>query len=292
MKNDKEIFPNGKGHISYSELVDWLECSYRHKLKHIDNIVLDSGSIHTALGTTVHDSMEHFFLTKKMPKPEEAIKQFRELISKLDTEAREAALVEVEEFERNLPDMISQVPEWLDKTFPGWQPVSAEHGLYEKIENQPGVKFKGFIDAVIKIPKKKNKKQVRLETLKGNKSQQEYIYYLLDWKTTGWGWKTEQKRKFEKQLQLILYKYFYCLCAGLPIKNTRCGFVLIKRIPKKTRSSCDRLELVPVSVGPKAIEKGLKTMHNMINQVKQGRTLKNRKHCNPFCVYQGTDFCR
>jgi len=289
--SDKLIFPTGKKHISYSELSDWIECSHRHFLKHIKHIQLDSGSIHTAFGSTVHNCIEKYLSTKKMPSGEEAIEQFRSLFSELEPEVKEKAMEDVGEFEENLPDMIGQVPDWLDETFPGWEPVASEHRLYEQIEKQP-ICFKGYIDAVIRIPKKRSKKQIRLETLKGQDATQEYIYHILDWKTAGWGWKADQKRKFEKQLQLILYKYFYCLYAGLPMKDTRCGFVLIKRIPpRKKRTPGDRLELVTVSVGPKAIDKGLEVMHNMINQVKQGRAMKNRRHCEPFCMFKNTKYC-
>jgi hypothetical protein len=115
-----------------------------------------------------------------------------------------------------------------------------------------------------------------------------YYYYILDWKTTNYGWPPDKKRDFQKQLQLVLYKHFFCKFMNLPLEQVKCGFVLLKRTPRKSDNS--RIELVPVSVGPKTQEKGLKIMHDMINQIKTGRTIKNRESCR-FCVYNGTMHC-
>lgn len=263
-------FPTNKPHISYSEISDWMDCSYRHKLKHVDKIDLFDQSIHTVFGKVVHDSCEGFLETKDMVPGDEAVKMFKENMRELPEKDQE----KVEEFAAELPDMIGQVPGWLDEQFPGWETVSAEEKLYEQIEKHEYLSFKGFIDAVIKVPKKRGK---GLE------------YWILDWKTTGWGWKTEQKRSFQKQLQLVLYKHFFCQLKGVDLKDVKCGFVLIKR---SRPSNGNRLELVPVSVGPKAVDKALVTMHSMINQVKSGRTMKNRRSCEPFCPYKCTKYCK
>lgn len=176
------VFPNGKGHISYSEIIDWVECSYRHKLKHIDKIDLDSGSIHTAFGTAIHEAAEYFLKNRKLPETKTIQETFKKELHKLPEEAKTKALKQLPEFIENLPDMIGQIPDWTNKTFPNWELVEAEKLLYEEIELQDNVKFKGYIDGVIKVPKKPTKKLLKEYEKKGEKCPPQYEYVVLDWK--------------------------------------------------------------------------------------------------------------
>ena len=61
-----EDFPTGKKHISFSELKDWKECPYRHKLKHIDKIDVFEPSPYLDFGTTVHAGCESLLETKNV----------------------------------------------------------------------------------------------------------------------------------------------------------------------------------------------------------------------------------
>ena len=51
-------------HISYSELRNWQECTWRHKLLYIDKLSVPQGSEHTCFGTAVHDTVELMLLGK------------------------------------------------------------------------------------------------------------------------------------------------------------------------------------------------------------------------------------
>ena len=73
---------------------------------------------------------------------------------------------------------------------------------------------------------------------------------------------------------------------NVPSKDVRCAFVTLGRGAKKGRV-CN---LVTVSVGPKALAKGVKVMNNMIAAVKKGMNLKNRDAC-VVCVYRNTPHC-
>ena len=53
-------WPTGKGHVSFSELSNWMECSYRHKLLYIDKLGKDEASPYLSFGTAVHESCEHY----------------------------------------------------------------------------------------------------------------------------------------------------------------------------------------------------------------------------------------
>jgi hypothetical protein len=163
------------------------------------------------------------------------------------------------------------VPAFLDEQFPGWTTVKAEQELYEPIEDKP-VYFKGFIDAVIKVPKKRGSG---------------HNYWIIDWKTAqSYGWRRDKKQDILMTAQLMLYKHFWAKKFSIPLKDIRCGFVLLKR-GGKSGKIC---ELVTVSAGPKSIEKAEKIMRSMISSVQKGFTLKNRNSCT-YCPYKNTEHC-
>jgi len=271
---DKLILPTNKYHISFSEISDHMACSYRHKLKYIDKIVLEDGSIHTAFGGAVHDSIENFLINKCDLNPENTIKDFKNRLKDLSKPVEPDI---VNEFCEQIPDILLQLPNFLNETFPEYKVIGAELLLFENVKGQLGINFKGYIDAILKIKKKRGKG---------------FEYILLDWKSCGWGWKPEQKQSYEKQLQLMLYKYFFCELMNIPHTDVKCGFVLLKRTAPKKRKHLDRLEFVPVSVGPKSIEKALDTLNDTINKIRKGYATKNRMSCEPFCTYYGTNFCK
>ena len=177
----------------------------------------------------------------------------------------------VEEWCEWATNMWNDVPSFLDDTFPSWETVKAEEELREDIENSD-VKFKGFIDAVIKVPKKKGTG---------------YQYWILDWKTSqSYGWRRSKKQDILMTAQLILYKHFWAKKHNIDLKDIRCGFILLKR-GGKPGNMC---ELVTVSAGPKSMERALKIMRSMIKAVKKQFNLKNRNSCM-FCDFKDTEHC-
>ena len=55
-KELKNAWPTGKPHISFSEIKQWKECPYRHKLAYVDKIETfeDTAPIDTVLGVPVY----------------------------------------------------------------------------------------------------------------------------------------------------------------------------------------------------------------------------------------------
>lgn len=305
--------PTGKSHVSYSEIHDWLDCSWRHNLKYVLKIPSGDGStVHTEYGQVVHDAMEDYFMKLKenggvryQIDAAPYIKDFKKRCKTLLDEAPDMELDEktklvdnMKEFCEAMPKTLLNAPVWLDKTFPGWEPVSAEEELMEPIPGQESVKFKGFVDAFIRYPKRRKKRQSKADKLRlseldeSQETAWEYFpdqweYMVLDYKTTGWGWQADKKRDPVILLQVMLYKYFFCQKKNLEPEQIKCGFVLLKRKPDKEGNYC---ELIPVSTGTKSIDKTVSTLHQMINQVKQGRALKNKFSCK-FCKYLHTEHC-
>ena len=165
---------------------------------------------------------------------------------------------------------MSDLPEFLDKTFPNWKLISAEEMLYEDI---PGtdIKFKGFIDCLIECDGPRNKR----------------VYWVIDWKTAPpRGWDRMKRNSFEVQAQIALYKSFWREKNNKPSPKVKTGFVLLKR-ESKPGKSC---ELITVSSGPIVEERARKMVNNMIYSVKKGLYIKNRHSCM-FCDFYNTEHC-
>lgn len=166
--------------------------------------------------------------------------------------------------------MWDDVPRFLDETFPGWQSVSAEEALYEDIVGKD-IKFKGFIDVIIKVPRKNGT----------------WKYWILDWKTAkSYGWDRRKKQDFLTQAQIVLYKHYWATKNSIPLRDVGCGFVLLKRGGKPGKM-CD---FVQVSSGPKTTEKARKMVTSMISAVNKKFFLKNRDSCT-FCDFRDTPNC-
>lgn len=265
-----DALPTGKHHVSFSELTDWIECSYRHKLKHIDKVNLDKPSIHTEYGQVIHDCLENYILGNHIL--DESVFTLAQNQFKIRCiELRDVHKVEVpeekeKEFTESIPDILSKVDAFMNTQFPGWSGYAAEFPLFESITGPKNRYFKGFIDTVLQV---------------GD------YYYIVDWKTSENGWSTSKKNDFNKQMQLILYRHYFARLNNIDLKKVKCGFVVLKRTYKLSEGPC---EFVPVSVSYKKEEEALSILSSMISGVSGKRFIKNKKSCR-FCVYSGTRHC-
>lgn len=266
----------GRDHVSYSELATWKGCSWRHKLKYLDDTpdVKNDASIHTEFGKAVHGALASYLEARVMPDSSVIVENLDKNLTKLGIEVEEQ---DKPLFHGTVKPILESVSLFLDSKFSGWEFVASEQLLFETIEGNDTVSFKGFIDGIIKVPKSS-----RLKTAKPD----EFEYWIIDWKVCGWGWTLDQKTDPVKTLQLVLYKHFWSKRLGVPLNNIRCGFVLLKRVPGKKA----RCELVPVSVGEKSISKALETLGTMLGSVKKNLFSKNRNSCR-FCEFYNTKYC-
>lgn len=179
---DKTSLPTGKNHISYSELMDWFECSHRHKLKHVMKLYKFDASVHTIFGHVLHSALETYVVTGKTPTAEECINEFKKKVGEILFTDRAVTAETCQEFIEAIPELLEHGPKFLDEEYPGWKLISAEEQLFEPIDGQTNIYFKGFIDLVIKVPKKKTGLKTRLSGLKGEVVPGEYVYWIIDWK--------------------------------------------------------------------------------------------------------------
>lgn len=259
--------PTGKPHVSFSEIRDWKECSFRHKLKFVFKIDLGRPGPLMDFGTAVHASCEGFLKTRVMD-TSRATNMIREVWAK-NAELKGFEPAGLDGFIKEAEAILADVPAWMEENFPNWEYIDAEHFLYEPIEGHPHA-FKGFIDGVIRCDGPRGKK----------------LIWLIDWKTTSWGWTMDKKSDDMVRAQLVLYKNFWSTKTGTDPKDVRCGFVLLKRSAKPGH----HCELVTASVGDVTTGRSLKVVTNMISSVKKGIAIKNRGSCT-YCDYKDTPHC-
>jgi len=271
-------FPTNKPHISFSEVKTWKECSWRHKLVYVDKIDVFEPSPFLDFGTAIHEGCESL-VEKKLPDRTKLILDIRNAWEKhgfddltwVEKQPGWYKYHHCDEWIDWANNMWDDVPRFLDEEFPEWETVAAEEELYEEIEDSD-IKFKGFIDAIIKVPKQKG---------------QGFVYWILDWKTANsYGWRREKKQDILMTAQLILYKHFWARKHDIPLKDVRCGFVLLKR-GGSPGNMCD---LVKVSAGPVVMARALKIMRSMLKMVRKKFNLKNRNSCT-FCPFKDTEHC-
>ena len=267
-ENQFQVLPTGKPHVSFSEVKTWKDCSYRHHLTHVKKIDFFKPSPVLDFGTAVHASCEKYLLTREMD-----VKLCHDALDEAwakhgsQEEFSEKAL-KVAKVESEV--ILSELPAFMDREFPDWVVVDAEHALYESVEGHPHA-FKGFIDGVIKCKGKRG----------------EDLYWIIDWKTAGpGGWHPEKKRDVLVQMQLALYKSFLSAKLGLDKKNVRCAFLLLKRGAKPGKTC----EAFRVSVGPVTEERAVKVVTDMVRTVAKRMFFKNRLSCK-FCPFQDTPHC-
>lgn len=280
-------FPTGKAHVSYSEVKAWAECPFRHYLMYVEGINTYVDNPYADFGTIVHDAIEGYLnenkfnlesvnesLSKKWKEKEYDSEEYIGLIKEQrKSNGWKYNHESLEDMQNSAKNILNEFKDFMDTTFPGWEPISAEHQLYEPIEGVDDLSFKGFIDCVIAKPKKPGSDKVE--------------YWVIDWKTSGKaGWFWKKKKEFLSLSQVALYKHYWATKFNIPASDIKVGYVFLKRGAKPGKC----IELFEVSAGPKFIEKANKLVKRMVKNVNNGIKLKNYDNCT-FCPYKGTEHC-
>ena len=254
-------------HVSYSEIRNWEECSWRHKLLYTDKIETFQGSEHTCFGTAVHETIENMLLGNI----QEPYEYFHKVFTK---ELFEIGIAQDTDLSSEMRGQVNGIFELvnpaLDEYFSdkgGWTVVSLEEALMEPITESKikGFNFKGFIDAVLKD---------------GNGH-----YHLIDWKTCSWGWNARKKSDIAYGRQLVYYKHFFAKKMGINARAVSTHFGLIKRTAKK-----NRIELFRVTSGERKTKNSLDFLDKVLYNITNKRYLKNRLSCK-YCPFDNTEHC-
>jgi ATP-dependent exoDNAse (exonuclease V) beta subunit len=254
-------------HISYSEIKNWTECTWRHKLLYVDKIQVDRGNEHTAFGTAVHETIENMLLGKAL----DPYKYFNKIFTNELNKVGLGAGTELsKEMKTQVLGLFELVVPALDEYFlkkGGWTLVSTEEALKETITESKisGYDFKGFIDLVLK--------------------DGDGHYHIIDWKTCSWGWNARKKSDILFIRQLVLYKHFYARKLKINSRAISTHFGLLKRTSKK-----NRVELFRVTSGERKTKNSLDFMDRALYNISVKRYIKNRLSCK-YCPFYETEHC-
>ena len=257
-----------RSHISFSEIKTWDECAYKHKLVYIDKTKEFLGNEYTAFGTAVHHVCEKVVVDEKTNLLFEFNTKFLEELTLLTEKKVEIKKNLVNQMRKQVENLLSFILPALKKTFADFEVISVEEELYE-ILNNTDLKFKGYIDLVIKTSDQK--------------------YHVIDWKTCSWGWDSKRKSDRITTYQLTLYKHFFALKHGIDPKNIETHFALLKRTAKS-----NNVEIFRVTSGAKKTENAIKLLDKAIYNIKHEKYIKNRLSCTQGygCEFYQTKYCR
>lgn len=257
-------------HVSYSEISSFAnDCQFKWKLDYLDGLRSEKFSVHFDFGHAVHEALEKYLTRKNPITLNEAELVFRTSFKDL-YDKNSPKYGKPEKFDDMLAagtriiqsiDDLMKVEELIEP-----EVVYNEFALFEDIERDDDVKvkFKGFIDIVIKAKDKR-----------GNS-----ILWVADFKTCSWGWDRDTRDDRWKHYQVFLYKYFLCKKFDIDPKNVRTAFILLKKRPPKNSSP---IEFFAVSAGPVSVQRALDTLGSIVTEMtersKSGEFVKNRKCC-------------
>lgn len=254
--------------ISFSELKNWKECAYRHKLIYIDKLPHFEGNEYTAFGTAIHLACE-----KGIPNPSlNAIKIFQVAfdseINILTEAGKKIDSKLVEQMKKQAIPICEQVLPAVREHFGSFEVVSVEEQLLENISefDSYDTKFKGFIDMVLKT--------------------QDGKYHIIDWKTCSWGWGRDKKSDPLTNYQLTYYKNYFSKKHSIDPNLIETYFVLLKRTAKT-----ENVEIMRVTSGRKKTENSLKVLQNAVINIERANYIKNRLSCR-YCKFHKTEYCK
>tara|TARA_B100000282_G_C31693993_1_gene472918 strand:+ start:322 stop:1104 length:783 start_codon:yes stop_codon:yes gene_type:complete len=253
--------------ISFSELKNWKECPYRHKLIHIDKVPYFEGNEYTAFGTAIHSVCEEIIVNNDNDAYKIFQTKFLEELSILKDQGKILNEQLVEDMRTQALPICQQVLPEVKNHFGNFKVVSVEEELMEPITefDSNGKNFKGFIDLTIKTPDGK--------------------YHIIDWKTCSWGWSRDKKSDPMTTYQLTYYKNYFSKKHNIDSRDIETYFVLLKRTAKK-----ENVEIIRVTSGHKKTTNALKVLQNAVINIEKGTKIKNRLNCK-YCKFHKTEYC-
>jgi len=252
-------------HISFSELKNWNQCSYYHKLVHVDKLKGFEGNLYTAFGSALHTVCEKVVLGEVEDKKALFQLSFYNEIKGLPEKIKENIDTKMIADMRKQGDfLVDLILPALKEQFNKFEIVSVEEKLYEPIEDQD-LNFKGFIDLVIKTEDGK--------------------YHVIDWKSCSWGWNFKRRTDPMTTYQLTFYKHYYAKKHNIDVKDVETHFALLKRTAKK-----DHVEIFRVTSGKKKTENALNLLTKALYNIRAKKYIKNRLSCGK-CDFFNTAHC-
>ena len=139
-----------KEHISFSELKDWSMCPHYHKKSWIEKVAPFEGNEYTAFGSAIHDVCEKKLLKEDIDEQEVFQIGFNKLLDELAEKNISVNETNIKDMRVAGPAILAEIDETLSDYFGEYEVFSSEEMLYVPIEDF-NIKFKGFVDAVVKV---------------------------------------------------------------------------------------------------------------------------------------------
>ena len=215
----------------------------------------------------MHSVCENLLLEKEFNPTEYFQLTFLEELKKLKNDnvpLRKDMVVEMRQQGQNICQYVMPA---VKEYFSEFEVVSVEEQIMEEIDEfaSEGLKFKGFIDLVVKTPDGK--------------------YHIIDWKSCSWGWDMKLRSDSITTYQLTLYKHFFAKKHNIDLKDIETHFALLKRTAKK-----DNVELFRVTSGDRKRNNALKLLEKAVKNINEENFVKNKMSCSR-CDYYKTPHC-
>jgi len=280
--------------ISFSQLQMYSECPKKWSLQYKEGFKQFTSTIHTVFGTALHEVLQHYLTvlyeqsgtkadqinTSEMFEDklrEEYTKQY-----KSNNKQHFSAPDELREFYEDGVEIIRDFAKNKNKHFSkrGWYLIGVEIPIVlNPHPRYPNIVYQGYLDAVL-YHEPTNK------------------IYIIDFKTSTWGWGDKEKKNEIKQFQLLLYKKYFSDHFKFPIDNIEIEFFIVKR---KLRESEDfvikRIQKFKPAAGKIKIKKAEDAMLNFIEEAFDQEGFKQVEHqpkindnCK-WCPFYKTHLC-
>ena len=264
---ERELEDRDPPRISYSELKNWKECPYRHKLIYIDKLPYYSGNEYTAFGSAIHTVCEQMVPNNSLNGVDIFNNSFQRELDELKKVGYKPDAKLIAEMSSQAKTICQEIIPSLEEYFEDFSVFSVEEQILEDIDEieSYGKKFKGFIDIVLKTADGK--------------------YHIIDWKSCSWGWSTQKKSDSFTSYQLTYYKNYFAKKHNISPLKVETYFALLKRTAKK-----EKVEIVRISSGAKKTTNALKVLENAVININNKNYIKNRLNCK-YCKFYKTEKC-
>ena len=210
--------------ISYSQYTMYANCPHQWKLNYIDKLSEYTQSIHTLFGTAFHETLQAYLAIMYDESAASADKEdWNEILKNFMSKGYRKAMAmgqdpnftnaaEMGEFYEHGVEILDFIFKKRSIYFQkkNHELIGVEIPLNVKMDVNENIKFKGFIDLIIK-------------------DKRDNTYKIIDIKTSTMGWNKYQKADKTKTAQLVLYKSYYAKQFNVPVDNIRVEYFIVKR---------------------------------------------------------------
>jgi len=261
--------------ISFSQLSMYNECPKKWSLQYKEGHKQFTSTIHTVFGTALHEVIQHYLTVMYEQSGTEADKintsdffedKLREEYKKqyiANNKQHFSSPDQLREFYDDGIEIIRDFAKNKSKHFSkrGWYLVGVEIPIVLNPHPKfPKVVYQGFIDAVLY-------------------HEPTNTIYIIDFKTSTWGWTDKDKKNENKQYQILLYKKYFADHFNFPLENIEAEFFIVKR---KLRESEDfvikRIQKYKPASGKIKVKKAEDSMMKFIEEVFDQNGYKQVEH--------------